>query len=141
MPSDFKFAKTRFPFGLTTLTTEKTIPGTLAVHEFNLHLTRNASGYIVEIESVAAHALDALSKHLNFTYSILQKCDLIIGLVVMTPRRLAVMDFAEGFAYTPVVLLIPMPESPNQISQILLNQGSPSSSSNVVIPQAELLYY
>lgn len=32
----------------------------------------------------------------------------------MTPRRLAVMDFAEGFAYTPVVLLIPMPESPNQ---------------------------
>jgi hypothetical protein len=37
------------------------------VHEFNLRLTRNASGYIVEIGSVAADALDALSKHLNFT--------------------------------------------------------------------------
>lgn len=37
------------------------------VHEFNLRLTRNASGYIVEIGSVAADALDVLSKHLNFT--------------------------------------------------------------------------
>jgi hypothetical protein len=35
-------------------------------------------------------------------------------MVVMTPRRLALMDFAEGVAYTPVVLLIPMPESTNQ---------------------------
>lgn len=149
MPSDFKFSKTRFPFWLTTLTTEhlrtsrsdhfhfpfvlqkdytwqyiarlnfllskmrkplswllflisvtsaelsslngkhqviglqllvssnQQLPivyqlGLLQcfivkVHEFNLHLTRNASGYIVEIGSVAADALDALSKHLNFT--------------------------------------------------------------------------
>jgi len=30
---------------------------------------------------------------------------------VMTTKRLAVMDFAEGYFYSDVALIIPMPES------------------------------
>jgi ionotropic glutamate receptor len=42
---------------------------------------------------------------------IVQKCDLVIGALVMTPDRYALMDFAEGYAYSSMVILIPMPES------------------------------
>lgn len=40
-----------------------------------------------------------------------QTCDLVIGALLMTPARYALMDFAEGYAYSSVVLLIPMPQS------------------------------
>ena len=44
----------------------------------------------------------------------------MIGQVVMTPSRLAQMDFAERYTYTPVALLIPMPELSNQAIAVLL---------------------
>ena len=37
----------------------------------------------------------------------------------MTNNRLAVMDFAEGFAYTTVALIIPMPESSDNSAAII----------------------
>jgi hypothetical protein len=47
----------------------------------------------------------------DFPSNFLQKCDLVIGPIVMTTNRLAVMDFAEGYFYSDVALIIPMLES------------------------------
>jgi hypothetical protein len=38
----------------------------------------------------------------------------------MTPDRYALMDFAEGYAYSTVVILIPMPESSDNGAAIVL---------------------
>ena len=37
----------------------------------------------------------------------------------MTNNRLAIMDFAEGFAYTTVALIIPMPESSDNSAAVI----------------------
>ncbi|KAI9561655.1 hypothetical protein GHT06_012615 [Daphnia sinensis] len=99
----------------------------------HLYITRNASGHIVKMQGVAVNTLLALSKRFNFTYSVLQvkdnrlekqsdtllglhhymqqgKCDLVIGAIAMTMGRYAVMDFVEGYAYTSIGIVIPMPE-------------------------------
>ena len=44
---------------------------------------------------------------------------MIIGTAVMSNNRFAVMDFAEGFAYTAVALVIPMPESSDNSAAII----------------------
>ncbi|KAK4012750.1 hypothetical protein OUZ56_024986 [Daphnia magna] len=99
----------------------------------HLHVTRNASGHIMEMQGVAVNTLITLSRRFNFTYSILQvndvrlekqsntllglhhymkqgKCDLVIGSIAMTLGRCAVLDFVEGYAYTSIATVIPMPE-------------------------------
>ncbi|KZS11915.1 Uncharacterized protein APZ42_023281 [Daphnia magna] len=99
----------------------------------HLHVTRNASGHIMEMQGVAVNTLITLSRRFNFTYSILQvndvrlekqsntllglhhymkqgKCDLVIGSIAMTLGRYAVLDFVEGYAYTSIATVIPMPE-------------------------------
>nr|CAH0111143.1 unnamed protein product [Daphnia galeata] len=101
---------------------------------FHVNVIRQTSGYITEIQGVAVKALDFISQRYHFTYSSLQvndsyfekqsdtlpglayylekgKSDLVIGPIVMTTNHLAVMDFAEGYAYSTVALIIPMPES------------------------------
>jgi hypothetical protein len=47
-----------------------------------------------------------------------QKCDVIIGPIVTTPKRAAVMEFAGGFMYTSGALLIPMPQSSNNAAAV-----------------------
>ncbi|XP_057378180.1 ionotropic receptor 93a-like [Daphnia carinata] len=99
----------------------------------HLYVTRNASGHIVKMQGVAMNTLSALSRRFNFTYSILQvndtrlekqsntlpglhyymtqgKCDLVIGSIAMTLGRSAGMDLVEGYAYTSIATVIPMPE-------------------------------
>ncbi|XP_046453785.1 uncharacterized protein LOC124201668 [Daphnia pulex] len=111
--------------------------------ELHLNVKRNISGHITKIDGVAFRILVAFANRYNFTYSILQvndtrlekqsealpglayylqtgKCDLIIGALVMTPARYALMDFAEGYDYSSVVVLIPMPESSNNGAAIFL---------------------
>ncbi|XP_046657357.1 uncharacterized protein LOC124350615 isoform X2 [Daphnia pulicaria] len=103
------------------------------ISDVHVFWMRNVSGHNVKIGGVAGEALDALSLRYNFTYSILQvndsrlekqsntlpglahymatgKCDLVIGPIILTPSRLAIMDLAEGYMYTSVALLIPMPK-------------------------------
>ncbi|EFX85819.1 hypothetical protein DAPPUDRAFT_98464 [Daphnia pulex] len=103
------------------------------ISDVHVFWMKNVSGHIVKIGGVAGEALDALSLRYNFTYSILQvndsrlekqsnnlpglahymatgKCDLVIGPIILTPSRLAIMDLAEGYMYTSVALLIPMPK-------------------------------
>ena len=41
----------------------------------------------------------------------------------MTTKRLAVMDFAEGYAYSTVALIIPMPESSDNNAAAFSNTG------------------
>lgn len=53
-----------------------------------------------------------------FLFDTFQKCDLVIGPLVMTIKRLLNMDFAEGYAYTNVVIIIPMPESSDNSAAI-----------------------
>ena len=52
-----------------------------------------------------------------------QKCDSVIGPILMTTKRLAVMDFAEGYAYSTVALIIPMPESSDNNAAAFSNTG------------------
>ncbi|EFX85831.1 hypothetical protein DAPPUDRAFT_313677 [Daphnia pulex] len=110
--------------------------------ETHLYVKRNSSGHIIKVDGVAAWTLAALSLRLNFTYSFLQvndtrlekqsdalpglayymakgKCDLVIGALLMTSRRFATMDLAEGYAYTDAALLIPMPELSDNYCAIL----------------------
>ncbi|KZS11624.1 Uncharacterized protein APZ42_023549 [Daphnia magna] len=107
----------------------------------HLYVTRNISGHIIKLDGVAAETLDSLARRLNFTYSVLQvndnlmegfsnalpglafyitngMCDVVIGPVVTTPSRFAIMDFAEGFMYTSGALLIPMPTSSENVAAV-----------------------
>ncbi|KAI9559876.1 hypothetical protein GHT06_013883 [Daphnia sinensis] len=106
----------------------------------HVSITRNISGHIVQREGVAAETLKVLSQRFNFTYSTLQvndsylenddgfpgvthyvvkgACDLVIGAIVMTTGRAMLMDFAEGYTYTTVAMLIPMPEPSENASAI-----------------------
>nr|CAH0108341.1 unnamed protein product [Daphnia galeata] len=107
----------------------------------HLYVVRNSSGYILEMDGTAADTFSALSRRFNFTYSVLQvndsliekqsedlpglayyiakgRCDLIIGPVVSTPKRAAVMEFADGFMYTTGALLIPMPKPSDNVAAV-----------------------
>lgn len=109
----------------------------------HLYLTRNASGYVVQMQGVAVKTLAALSQRFHFTYSILQvndtrlekqsnallglyyymkqaKCDLVIGAIGMMVGRYAVMDFVEGYAYTSIAIMIPMPQELQNVDAALL---------------------
>ncbi|XP_046453995.1 glutamate receptor ionotropic, delta-2-like isoform X2 [Daphnia pulex] len=124
---------TRVVLGDSSYLSGKHLVVGLQVSPVHLYAARNSSGYILKIDGVAVRTLNALSKRFNFTYSILQvndtrlekqndalpglayymekgKCDLVLGVIVMTPGRFAVVDFAGGYTYTSVAIVIPMPK-------------------------------
>lgn len=49
----------------------------------------------------------------------MQQSDVTVGTIVMATSRLALMDFAEGYTYTTIVVVIPMPQPTANVAAII----------------------
>lgn len=61
-----------------------------------------------------------------------QTCDLVIGPIVMTNKRLFAVDLAAGYAYTNIAIIIPMPESSDNSAAIAYPFQMPVFTSFIV---------
>ncbi|EFX79069.1 hypothetical protein DAPPUDRAFT_245402 [Daphnia pulex] len=47
------------------------------------------------------------------------KCDLVMGAIAMTNIRLPVLDFSQGYYYTGIAFMIPMPGNSNNVAAVV----------------------
>ncbi|KAK4012749.1 hypothetical protein OUZ56_024985 [Daphnia magna] len=87
---------------------------------------RGSENSCCSVAAIQLHVNDTrLEKQSNallglYYYMKQAKCDLVIGAIGMTVGRYTVMDFVEGYAYTSIAIMIPMPQELQNVDAALL---------------------
>jgi hypothetical protein len=75
-------------------------------------------GYLNAAQRQHANNFVLLEYFINFIkYD--QECDLVMGAIGMTNTRLPVLDFSQGYYYTGIAFMIPMPGNSNNVAAVV----------------------